>query len=121
MDCKFILDNGISVDILPKNYKGFYIRDNGRSKGFYSRFWYKGDEILYELDVLCVTLYDIFERKIFDINEEYLRSVNLIPQGIRLSGLDSDFNLDKDSFKRYFEESLIELYTNERKRNRKFF
>lgn len=111
MDCKFILDNGISVDILPKNYKGFYIQDNGRSKGFYSRFWYKGDEILYELDALCVTLYDIFERKIFDINEEYLRSVNLMPQGIRRSGLDSDFNLDKDSFKRYFEESLLELYT----------
>lgn len=115
MDCKFILDKGISVDILPENYKGFYIQDNGKNKSFFSRFWYKGDGILYDLDALCVTLYDIFERKIFDINEEYLRSVNLMPQGIRRSGLDSDFNLDKDSFKRYFEESLIGLYTIEGK------
>lgn len=115
MEYKFILDDGISVYILPENYKGFYIQDNGKSKGFFSRFWYKGDEILYDLDALCVTLYDIFEEKIFDVNEEYLRSVYLMPQGIRRSGLDSDFGLDKDSFKRYFEKSLIELNTIEGK------
>lgn len=73
MDYKFILESGISVDVLPENYRRFYIQDNGQDKNFISRFWYKGDKILYDLDALCARLYDIYEEKIFDVNEEYLR------------------------------------------------
>lgn len=115
MDYKFILESGISVDVLPENYRRFYIQDNGQDKNFISRFWYKGDKILYDLDALCSRLYDIYEEKIFDVNEEYLRNVYLMPQGVRRSGLDSDFNIDKDNFKRYFEKNLIELYSIEGK------
>lgn len=107
---KFILTNGISVDNLQEDYEEFFIQDNGEDKEYFSRYLYRGDSILYELDSLCVNLYDIFENKIFDVNKEYEMNVYLMPQGISRSGLDSDFDISKDGFERMLMINLSSIY-----------
>lgn len=107
---KFILTNGISVDNLQGDYSKFFIQDNGKDKEYFSRYWYKGDSILYELDNLCVKLYDIFENKIFDVNKEYEINVYLMPQGVSRSGLDSELHISKEGFERMFMTNLSSIY-----------
>lgn len=110
MNNKYYLTNGVSVDNLPSDYNKFYIHDNESAYSLHSRYLYRGDNILYDLDNLCVQLYDIFENKIFDVNDEYKSNVYLMPQGISRSGLDSDCCIDKDNFEKMFMVSLSTLY-----------
>lgn len=103
MDCVFYLQSGIKVDFLPQDYQGFYICENLDVPSDLSRYFYKGDGLQYELDSLCVELYDVFRDKLFSSTDEYYKDINSQPQWITRAGLDSDFDMSK--------EQLIECFS----------
>lgn len=75
-----------------------------------SRYEYNGDSLFYELDNLCVTLYDVFQNRIFPSQEEYYKNIDLQPQAISKAGLDSDFNMSKDAFQALINTPLPMLF-----------
>lgn len=98
----FYLQNGIKTNRLPNGYTGFYIRENLFSSGMANRYFFQGDGILYELDNKCVDLYDAFQDAIFVKKDDYYKNIDIQPQWISRAGLDSDFNMDKDTLAECF-------------------
>ena len=105
-DVIFYQNNGISVND-PKDIKtSFYIQENLKQDNFDSRFFYAGDSINYELDRICVDLYDVFTRKIFVDIKDYYRHIDYLPYIVMKAGLDSDCNLSKEQFQQFIEQDL---------------
>ena len=108
MNAKFYYTNGTTTTTYPSSDTLFYIEEYKQpEKTLYS---YPGDDIFYDLDSTCINLYDLFRDKIFSSSDEYYHFLDFLPQGITRAGLDSDFNLPKDIFAKYFTESLLNLY-----------
>ena len=106
MKCKFHLSDGVTVSQLPENYNRFYIQEYIEPEVASERFVYHGDGIFYWLDAHCVELYDVFQRAIFETDEEFYKYYDLQPIGLMRAGLDSDVDLSKDMFENYFDDSL---------------
>lgn len=111
MNTKFYYTNGTTSTTYPSNDILFYIEEYKQSKK--TLYSYPGDDIFYNLDSTCINLYDLFRVKIFNSLDEYYHFLNFLPQGITRAGLDSDFDLSKDIFAKYFTESLFNLYPTE--------
>lgn len=56
MKYMYYLQNGIAVSLVPEGYDRFYIAENLKADTMQSKFFYPGDSIQYELDLLCVTV-----------------------------------------------------------------
>ena len=102
----FYLATGIAVDKKPDK-DIFYIQENLNEDHYYSKYYYEGDNILYDLDALCVDLYDVFQNKVFDTPEEYYQHIHIVPQGLVSAGLDSDIALPKEMYEKYFKDGVF--------------
>lgn len=106
MEILFYLSNGTCASKLPNNNNLFFIKEMKRVENGSSTFYYEGDQILYDIDSLCVSLYDLFQIKIFK-TRDYYQNLDLLPYGIIHAGLDSDCDISKEKFERYFSEKLF--------------
>lgn len=104
-DYVFYLKNGTTTNSTPPK-SDFFIQENLNEELYRSRYYYPCDRILYDLDARCVELYDVFQNKIFSSPDEYYRHIEMVPAGVLKAGLDSDFDLPKEWFEKYFTESL---------------
>ena len=68
---------------------------------------FTGDEIFYEIDDLCVNLYDRLAEAIFDL-EEYRRNLSFEPIWLRESGIDSEVVISKEKYEKYLQVTLYE-------------
>lgn len=109
MSTIYYQSNGKKVTNITEIETDFYIQENVGQTLFDSRYFYRGDSINYDLDNVCVELYDVFLDKIFDSRDDYYEFIGALPQGITRGGLDSDFDIPKENFQKYFEKNLIEL------------
>lgn len=92
----YYLQNGVTTDLLPDGYDKFYISEDVEARSNLGRYFYPGDDIQYDLDSLCVTLYDTFQNAIFPSQDDYYKNYGLHPQWIYRAGMDSDFDMPKD-------------------------
>lgn len=106
-------NNGLMVEDESEISACFFIQENMKCNLFDSRYWYEGDSVNYELDNACVNLYDVFENKILRNIVDQEDYIYCMPQGIIRGGLDSDCNISKECFQRYFEEELVNLFPKE--------
>lgn len=106
MKCRFYLQNGVLTEALPDGYDKFYVMEDVVPVSETSRFYYRGDEIQYELDALCVELYDVFRDKVFTSADEYYGDYGLQPQWICRAGLDSAFDMPKDQLAECFSKPI---------------
>ena len=104
----FYLQNGTAVDSLPEEYTGFYIAEDVESDSEISRYFYPGDRVQYDLDALCVDLYDVFQEAIFPSGDDFYKNYGIQPQWISRAGLDSDFDMDKDQLVEWFSTPIHE-------------
>ncbi len=102
----YYLQNGTMVHSLPCEYDGFYIAENVKAVSELSRYFYPGDDIQYQLDALCVDLYDVFQNAIFPSRDDYYKDFGVQPQWISRAGLDSDFDMPKDQLIECFSAPL---------------
>ena len=103
----FYQSNGIPVDSFEKIETSFYIQENIDQQLFDSRFIYDGDFINYELDNICVELYDVFTKKIFQDMNDYYKYLEYLPTVMLKAGLDSDCNISKEQFQQFLEQDLV--------------
>lgn len=108
MEYIFYLQNGIKADTLPEGYDGFYVVERIQSASSVGKYSYAGDGIQYELDALCVELYDVFQNAVFSTQEEFYKHIEMQPQWISRAGLDSDFGMSKDILVACFSKSIQE-------------
>jgi len=104
----FYLQNGIAVDTLPEGYNKFYVAEDLESHSAHSRYFFPGDDIQYELDNLCVRLYDVFQDAVFPSRDDFYKDYGIQPQWISRAGLDSDFDMPKDELITCFSTPLHE-------------
>lgn len=104
-NCLFYLPNGTVENSQPVG-KTFFIQEYLDRDFYFSRYFYPGDRILYDLDARCVDLYDLFQNKIFLSPDKYYQHISMVPVGIISAGLDSDFDLPKELFEKYFTEGI---------------
>ena len=102
----FYQSNGISVNNYNEIKTSFYIKENLKIDNITSRFFYRGDEIDYELESACIDLYETFIRKIFLNRSDYYRYIKYIPICMMNAGLNSDCDLSKEQFQQFLEEPL---------------
>ncbi len=102
----FYLQNGIATDTLPDGYNNFYVAENLESSSAHSRYFFPGDNIQYDLDDLCVRLYDVFQDAIFPSRDDFYINYGIQPQWISRAGLDSDFDMPKDELITCFSTTL---------------
>ena len=67
----FYLQRGTTVFELPEGYDQFYISAHIDPVTTIARYSFPGDSILYDLDSLCVDLYDTFRDCVFESPKEY--------------------------------------------------
>ena len=103
----FYQSNGISVDNFEDITASFYIQENIGQRSFDSRFFYNGDSINYELEKVCVDLYDLFTEKVFTNMDDYYRYIEYLPLIINKAGLDSDCNMSKEDLQQVVEGDLF--------------
>ena len=108
MKFAFYLQNGIATNSLPDGYNNFYIAENLKSHSAQSRYFFPGDNIQYELDNLCVQMYDVFQDAVFPSRDDYDKDYGLQPQWISRAGLDSDFDMSKDELVNCFSSSIYD-------------
>ena len=104
----YYLQNGTAVDSLPERYKGFYVAEDIESDSEISRYFYPGDKVQYDLDALCVDLYDVFQDAIFPSRDDFYKNYGIQPQWISRAGLDSDFDMAKDQLVECFSTPIHE-------------
>ena len=104
----FYLQNGIAADTLPEGYKDFYVAERLEASSALSRYFFPGDSIQYDLDDLCVRLYDVFQDAIFPSRDDFYKNYGIQPQWISRAGLDSDFDMPKDELITCFSTPLQE-------------
>ena len=92
----FYLQSGIAVEVLPDGYSDFYVAEHLGATSTHSRYFFPGDNIQYNLDDLCVRLYDVFQDAIFPSRDDFYKNYGIQPQWISRAGLDSDFDMPKD-------------------------
>lgn len=109
----FYLQRGTTVFELPEGYDQFYISAHIDPVTTIARYSFPGDSILYDLDSLCVDLYDTFRDCVFESPEEYYEDFGLQPQWITRAGLDSDFDMPKEQLEECFstpiQKRMLEL------------
>lgn len=71
-------------------------------------YWFNNDSILYQLDSLCVELFDKFLYKIFDNVDQYYDCLDLLPIWVSQAGLNSDFTLSKNTFGELVNKSKVD-------------
>ena len=112
MDTMFYLQDGTAAETLPESYNKFFVTDYGDKAPSMSRYEYSGDHIFYNIDTLCVGLYDVFRDLVFATPEEYYQDLPLSPQWITRAGLDSDFDMPEkqleDCFSSHIHEKMKE-------------
>lgn len=108
MNFTYYLTNGTSNSLPPTNEK-FFILQFQKSDNTLG-YEFPGDEIFYRLDTACVNLYDLFRDNLFNSPDEYYKYLDFQPQGLTRAGLDSDFDLSKEDFAKYFSNTLHSLY-----------
>jgi hypothetical protein len=101
--------NGISNENMIENDL-FYIENPYADRR--KEYCFSGDGILYDLDSLCVSLYDKFLYKIFDDIDEYYRELTLLPRWVVEAGMNSDLSLQKDTFAELINNSDIKDINN---------
>lgn len=104
----FYLQNGTAVTILPEGYNLFYVSERVDATSSLSRYSFPGDSIQYDLDNLCVDLYDTFRDRVFNSPNEYYKDFGLQPQWIMRAGLDSDFDMPKEQLEECFSTPIHE-------------
>ena len=104
----YYLQEGISVEALPEGYDKFYIVENRDIDSVSSRYWYMGDEIQYELEALCVDLYDVFQDAVFPDREEYYKNYDIQPRWISRAGMDSDLDISQCELIECFSRPIYE-------------
>lgn len=103
----FYLTNGTVGDEPPPEGQ-FFVQENLGTDFYPSKFVYCGDQILMELEACCIKLYDIFQNRIFPSSDEYYGYIDSIPVGILTAGLDSNFDIPKEMFEKYFSKSVYD-------------
>ena len=91
---RFINKYGIISSIVDKD--DFYIQeeDNGN-------YYYKGRSIFYDLDNLCVSLYDSLQFKLFPNHEEYYEEIKSFYYIVYQVGIDSEAEMSKSDFEKF--------------------
>ena len=95
-------EKGIPINI-PID-ESFYITKYNNSNGV-SSCTFKGDSIFYEIDDICVGLYDTVLKCIFD-EVLYYQYSPLEPLWYRQSGIDSESVISKTFYEQYVQEAL---------------
>lgn len=109
----FYLPNGTITQSRPSE-DTFFIHERLDMDFTPSRYSWPCDRILYTLDARCVDLYDLFQNKIFLPPNDYYRYIDMVPIGLTGAGLDSDIDLPKSYFEKYFTEGVYaEVLKNE--------
>ena len=90
---------GVRLDDIQD--EDFYISIWKTEDGMDSYF-FTGDGIFYDLDNLCVNLYDLLTATIFDVNDYYAR-LPIEPQWFRGSGIDSELEVTKECYEQYLQ------------------
>ncbi len=98
--------NGTITNEYPKDLNTFFIAEDSNCTSEASHYFFPGDGIFYELDDLCVNLYDTFQNRLFDTDDLYYKYINFLPIGITKAGLDSDCCLPVEYYAKYFESDL---------------
>lgn len=106
MNLSIYQTNGIEILDLSEVKGNFFVVEDHDIDNEFSKYSYPGDEIIYEIDSACVDLYEIFRNKIFLNQDEYYKYLKLQPQGLMRAGLDSDCNLSKEMFEKYFVSTI---------------
>lgn len=101
----FYLPNGTVVKSAPPE-SAFFIEEHLGATFRPSRYSYSFDRMLYDLDARCVELYDLFQNKIFLPPNDYYRYIGNVPIGLTAAGLDSNFDLPKEDFEKYFSQNM---------------
>lgn len=101
----FYLTNGTTTQSRPPE-ETFFISERLDIGFLPSRYSWPCDQILYDLDARCVYLYDLFQNKIFLPPNDYYRYIGMVPIGLTGAGLDSDIDLPKSYFEKYFTEGV---------------
>ncbi|WP_129633816.1 hypothetical protein [Candidatus Oscillochloris fontis] len=57
-------------------------------------FYFPGDNIIYDLDLACIELYDRFREMVFPDEDVYYESLSNLPTWIAAAGHDSDFPMN---------------------------
>ena len=107
----FYLQSGIAVEALPDGYSDFYVAECLGATSTHSRYFFPGDNIQYDLDDLCVKLYDVFQDAIFPSRDDFYKNYGIQPQWISRAGLDSDFDMPKDDLITCFSTPLQDKMT----------
>ncbi len=74
---------------------------------------YEGSEIFYEIEHICITLYDKFTELIFSDLEEYYSIISYFPLWLGQAGIDSDCCFSKDEFDKLIQNSRNNDYNKE--------
>lgn len=101
----FYLSNGTTASEPPAEGV-FFIQENREIDYYHSRYSYQGDRIVYAVLDHCVKLYDLFQNKIFTQPDEYYKYIDMVPIGLMSAGLDSDVDIPRQYFERYFTEGI---------------
>ncbi len=96
--------NGISNENMMYNHL-FYIKKINPETG--KEYQFNGDDILYNLDALCVELYEKFLDNIFDDLDVYYQELNNLPIWVIEAGMSSDFTIQRDTFGDWVNKSNI--------------
>jgi len=103
----FYLSNGTVTESQPQE-DGFFIHERLGVDFYPSKYSWPCDRIIYTLNNCCVDLYDVFQNRIFLPPNDYYQYIDMVPIGLTGAGLDSDVDLPKSYFEKYFTENLYE-------------
>jgi hypothetical protein len=73
LELKYYLAHGVTSSNIEGVTNKFYIQEFVGGNGFNFRYIYPGDEIIYDLNSLCVSLYDVFRDILFPDTTKYMK------------------------------------------------